>query len=188
MERQKSTGYRRVANSHVRQGYRDMTVTGTAVSIPDYARPFPNPRPSVKPASKAVQNAKVRQRAYAQAKRRQIIRTVCQIAVVFFMCSLMIYRYAMILEGNNKIDKMNQQVSQMEYDIQYLAAKVDSNLELGTLEKYATEELGMMHPDASQVFYVDVNMTDTAVTDEEPERGNLQGAPGALMHAICVLK
>lgn len=192
MERQKTTGYRRVANSRVRQDYRNMTVTGTTVTVPDYARPFPNTRPMPRPVPKAAPKSaplqQGRKAAYAKAKQKQIVRTVCQIVGVFLLCSLMIYRYAMILESNNKIDKMNKQAAQLEYDNQYLAAKLESNLELGTLEKFATEELGMMHPDTSQIFYVDVNMKDEAVVEERSEKGNLQGVPGALMHAICVLK
>lgn len=193
MERQKTTGYRRVANSRVRQDYRDMTVTGTTVTVPDYVRPFPPVRPIPRPMKKKKEaktgiSQKEQREAYAQAKRKQIRRTVCQILAVVMLCSLMIYRYAMILETNSMIDDLNEQMTQLEYDNQYLAAKLESNLELGTLEKYATEELGMMHPETSQIFYVDVNMQDEAVMEETEVKGNLQGVPGALMHAICVLK
>ena len=193
MERQKSTGYRRVANSRMRQDYRSMTVTGTTVSVPGYARPFPEmrPIPRTMPKKTGAKPGAVKQEqknAYARAKRKQIKRTVSQIFAVVFLCSLMIYRYAMILETNSMIDDLNDQITQLEYDNQYLAAKLESNLELGVLEKYATEELGMMHPDTNQVFYVDVNMQDEAVVEEEAVKGNLQGVPGALMHAICVLK
>lgn len=170
-----------------------MTVTGTTVSVPDYARPFPEMRPIPRPMPKktGAKPGAVKQEqknAYARAKRKQIKRTVSQIFAVVFLCSLMIYRYAMILETNSMIDDLNDQITQLEYDNQYLAAKLESNLELGVLEKYATEELGMMHPDTNQVFYVDVNMQDGAVVEEEEVKGNLQGVPGALMHAICVLK
>lgn len=188
MERQKTTGYRRVANSHTRVGYREMTTVGSAATMPDYTRPYPNTKPAPKVAPKPSVVEKERSRTYQKAKKKQILRTFCQIAGVFIMCSLMIYRYAMILETNDKISKLNQKVASMEYDNQFLAAKLDSALELGALESYATEELGMMRPETSQVFYVDINMGDTMVEETETENRTLQGAPGALMHAIRVLK
>ncbi len=196
MERQRSTGYRRVANSRTRQGYRGMTTTSAAVSVPDYTRPYPNRLPELKPlpriapkaTPKTVAPGKVTGKTYSKAKRKQILRTVCQIAGVFIMCSLMIYRYAVILESNDRIAKMNQQVAQMEYDNQFLSAKLDSALELGSLETYAIEELGMIRPDSSQMFYVDINMDDAAVVEDGEEKKALQGTPGALVHAIRVLK
>ncbi len=196
MERQRSTGYRRVANSRTRQGYRGMTAASATASVSEYARPYPNRLPELKPlprtaprtASAPVAPERGKDKAYAQAKRKQIWRTFFQIATVFVMCSLMIYRYAVILESNDRIAKLNQQIAEMEYDNQFLAAKLDSALELGAVETYATEELGMMHPDSSQVFYIDVDMGDAAVVEEEEENRSLQGAPGALMHAIRVLK
>lgn len=191
LERQRTTGYRRVANSRPREGYRGTTAVGTAVRIPDYTRPYPSPIPKAKPMPKAAPKAtpakKVLDAGYSKAKRTRILRTFCQIAGVFLMCSIMIYRYAMILESNDRIAKMQQQVAEMEYDNQYLAAKLDSALELGALETYAIEELGMIRPDNSQIFYVDINMEDTTVENGE-ETKSLQGVPGALVHAIRVLK
>ena len=198
MERQRSTGYRRVANSRTRQGYRGTAVASATANVPEYTRPYPTRLPELKPLPRTApkvapkpKQAVVEQpknRSYAKAKRKQVLRTFCQIATVFILCSLMIYRYAVILESNDRITKLSQQLADMEYDNQFLAAKLDSALELGALEAYATEELGMMHPDSSQVFYIDVDMDDVAVVEDEEENRSLQGAPGALMHAIRVLK
>ncbi len=194
MERQRTTEYRRVASSRTRGEYREMRAVGNAVAVPDYARPFPKPstRPVAKPAPKTTVKPSVsqeeRNRAYAKAKKKRLLRTFCQIAGVAIMCSLMIYRYAMILETNDKITKLNQQIAAMEYDNQFLAAKLDSALELGALESYAAGELGMMRPETSQVFYVDINMGDSFIEETETDNRTLQGTPGALMHAIRVLK
>ncbi len=191
MERQRTTGYRPVANSRPRQGYRDMTTASATVSVPDYTRPYPSrmPNPVPKMTPKPAVTEKVADKTLSRAKRKQITRTFCLIAGVFVMCLLMIYRYAMILESNDRITRLTQQIADMEYDTQFLATKLDSALELGVLENYATEELGMIRPDASQVFYVNITMEDTTVTEDDIEENRaLQGAPGALVHAIRVLK
>ncbi len=191
MERQNRAGYRSV--SGIQNGYQGQTTARAAVRTPVDTRPYPNYLPTQRPFPKAAPRTEVPAKATEQfrtaAEKKRILRTFFQIAGVFVMCFLMIYRYAMILETNDQIAKMNQQVAELEYDNQFLEAKLDSALELGVLEAYATEELGMIRPDSAQMFYVHVDMEDTMVTDGETEENRvLQGTPGALVHAIRVLK
>ena len=105
------------------------------------------------------------------------------------MCCLMIYRYAMILETNDTIEKLNDTIAEAEAKNQALSAKIDRGLEVGALEEYATEELGMIRPDNAQVFYIDMQMEDTSYSPEESDEGViLQGTTGALVNAFRVLK
>ncbi len=190
MERQNRAGYRSVAGS--RTGYQGQTAARATVRVPDYTRSYPEYTPLARPVPKAKPMAtpeKQRTDIQSAAQKKRLLRTFCLIAGVFVMCFMMIYRYAMILETNDRITKLNQQIAQLESGNQLLEAKVDRALELGTLEAYATEELGMIRPDTSQMFYVTVTMEDSgAVEAEEEENRVLQGTPGALVHAIRVLK
>ncbi|MBO5363984.1 MAG: septum formation initiator family protein [Clostridia bacterium] len=191
MERQNRAGYRSVAGN--RSGYQGQTTARATVSVPDYTRsypaypPFSRPLPTAKP--RTVTPEKQETKTQNVARKKRLLRTFSFIAGVFVMCFMMIYRYAMILETNDRITKLNQQIAELESANQFLEAKLDRALELGTLETYATEELGMIRPDTSQMFYVDVTMEDTTVTENgEEENRVLQGTPGALVHAIRVLK
>ncbi len=191
MERQNRAGYRSVAGT--RNGYQGQITARAAVNAPAYPREYPRYTPArnpfSKPAPQPVAPVKEAERPRSVAERKRVLRTFCLIATVFAMCFMMIYRYAMILETNALISEMNQQVTELESDNQFLEAKLDRALELGSLEEYATQELGMIRPDTSQMFYVNIHMEDSANMAEDAEESRvLQGAPGALVHAIRVLK
>ena len=107
-----------------------------------------------------------------------------RIGIVFVMCYLMIYRYTLILESNDKITKLGSDLAAAEYQNQSIQAKIDSKKE----QQIATGKLGMIRPDQSQIFYVDVQMGDETTAKEEDKQNTLSGTPGALIHAIRVLK
>lgn len=176
--------------------YQSYGATRTAVgamgraSYPEvYPRTVPSvrPQPHVAPAKPATEK-KVNQ-TQAGISKAKMLKTFCKIAGVMALCFLMIYRYAMILESNDRITKLTAQVAELTANNQAMQDKLDRGLELGSLERYATEELGMIHPDSTQIFYVDVQLENTTVgAGDSTEKNVLQGAPGALVHAIRVLK
>jgi cell division protein FtsB len=123
-------------------------------------------------------------------KRVSALRVAMYVVLVMGMCMLMLYRYAAILESAETIEVLSQQVSDLEATNQALKAKIDRGLELGVLEAYATGQLGMIRPDSSQMFYVDMQLSDAAQrAEQEGQQKNnvLQGTPGALVNAIRVL-
>lgn len=155
------------------QVYDFPTVQRTGVQ---HKKPTAQPLPTVQPKVK---------------KKTAPIVMFFRILFAVGLCMLMLYRYANILESNDKIDKLTAQLAEIEAKNQSIQAKIDRGLELGTLEEYATGQLGMIRPDSSQMFYIDMQMGDAAPTakEETDTAGNaLQGTPGALVHAIRVLK
>ena len=135
---------------------------------------------------------KKRKASVRSADRVNLFRIFMKIGGVFLLCFLMIYRYAVILETNDEIKKLNEECAAIEAANQSIQSKIDRGLELGALEEYATTQLGMIRPDSSQIFYIDMQLGDTAQTavseGEGAENHVLQGTPGALVHAIQVLK
>ncbi len=167
--------------------------TSSAARVYDYPvytprRVAPQPvrrRPEVETVPK--------QRSEGRAHRKQkaeVIRLFWCVAGVFALCFLMLYRYSMILESNDQIAKLNAQCAEIVMTNQAMQTKIDRALELGSLEKYATEQLGMVHLDGAQVFYINMQMEDQTETkvEEKETTHALQGTPGALVHAIQVLK
>ncbi len=194
-QRQARVAHRPVAGSVNRyQGYE---INKAAVRGIEYGVRYPEyypdripaawPRPTAVPKKQEVQQPALP--VGSTVKKKQLLRGFCRIGGVFLMCMLMLYRYAVILESNDRIAQLNQTYAALEADNQAIQTKLEKGLELGALEEYATGQLGMIRPDSSQVFYVDVKMENTTQgAEENNENRVLQGTPGALVHAIQVLK
>ncbi len=153
-----------------------------------YDFPPVRPRPQVK--SKVQAQPKQNAKAVPQ-KRTSTWKAFGRIALVVGMCMLMLYRYAAILESNDTIQKLTAEIADIEAKNQAIQAKIDRGLELGNLEDYATGQLGMIRPDSSQMFYIDMQLGDETPKSKEANHTAgkvLQGTPGALVHAIQVLK
>ncbi len=166
---------------------------GTSERATFYPESYPRTAPTVRtqPHVMPVKPATETKTSQVQtsSNQKKMLKTFCKIAGVMALCFLMIYRYAMILESNDRITKLTAQVAELTANNQAMQDKLDRGLELGSLETYATQELGMIRPDSTQVFYVDVQLENTTVgTDDSGETNVLQGTPGALVHAIRVLK
>ncbi len=145
-------------------------------------------RPQVRPKTVATP----KQEAKTAPKKKLQTRVVFGwLALGMALCFLMLYRYAGIVESNARVEELKAEIMAIEAKNQALQAKIDRGLELGVLEAYATGQLGMIRPDGSQVFYIDMQLGD-AFPEQKEESHNgssaLQGAPGALVHAIRVLK
>lgn len=203
-----TTTQRRTTTAHhssVRaNGYRQyggyQQARSEAARVYDYPMSYPSrtapvrPRPQQPGRTQTGQKqAKPAQSAKAkQLGRAKLLKAFLRIAVVVGMCMLMLYRYTVILETSDRIAKLEAECNAIEASNQAMQTKIDRGLELGVLEEYATGKLGMVRPDSSQVFYIDMQMGDAAQEQQgEEKRGAepvLQGTPGALVHAIQVLK
>lgn len=195
--RREGTTYRNNMNTDVQRHYRDYS---RSTAVREYERPqsFPTYRPykptpfpnSAEQAKKAEKKPSVVKKGGLSISKAKLTKLCFKIGGVFLLCCLMIYRYAVILEANDTISKMTAQIAEIEADNQAIQFKIDRGLELGALEEYATTELGMMRPDSSQIFYIDMQLGDETAAEsaESNDEFALKGTPGALVHAIQVLK
>ncbi len=157
------------------------------MTYPDRTLPV-RPHPQSKPQDtkpKTVTKAK-------PALKANILSIVFRIVLVTALCMTVLYRYASILEGSAQIDTLTAEITAIEAKNQALQAKIDRSLELGALEEYATSHLGMIRPDGSQMFYIDMQLSDATLNPQEDINADannaLKGTPGALVHAFRVLK
>lgn len=170
--------------------------SSAAVREYDYPRRYTGHdtiRPASAPKRNVAENKNVPVKTVTHIKqKRMALNVFVKIAAVFAMCCILLYRYAAILESNDKISKLDSELAAAESAKQAIQAKIDKGLELGGLESYAKTNLGMIYPDNSQIFYIDMQLGDGTQTDayEEKEKSELalMGTPGALIHAIQVLK
>lgn len=157
--------------------------TSTAYEIPAaYPKREVKPKPPAVPARKGA--------AVGNRSARSMARVALTAFVIFALCCTVIYRYAVILENNQKIIELEKNLNAAAADNQAMRASIDRRLEMGEIEKYAREELGMMKPENYQIFYIDMNMEDSGSRGSAANEtaGALSGAPGALVNAFRVLK
>lgn len=159
-----------------------------AARVYDYPPAYPNRTTTVRPRPQKEEKPQQQTKRISKA---DMLKMFLRIALVVGMCMLMLYRYAAILESSDRIEKLHAEVAALEAKNQAIQSKIDRGLELGALEAYATGQLGMIRPDNSQMFYIDMQLGDETRNDAEDtkkEAGSaLQGTPGALVHAIEVL-
>lgn len=181
------TGYEHI-RSNTAHAYDYAPYPGTAVRKSREVSPQPKSRVHIQEQEKSEVSG-----AWGSVKQQKkvTLKLFVRVACVFMMCCIMIYGYTAILESNAEISKMTDELTKLESDQQMIQTKIDRAFELGVLEEYAKTKLGMITPDDSQMFYIDMRLGDGTQgvnTDDEGSGIVLNGTPGALVRAIQVLK
>lgn len=151
------------------------TGTGTAYDIPAYPKTA-QPKP--------VQKTKT------PAANKSFARVGLVFLALVAVCFTVVFRYAIILESNQKLTSLEKQYEQMLSQNQVLQTKIDKGIEMGEIESYAKSELGMMRPENYQIFYIDIEMEDLSSSEKlnATNKSPISGTPGALVNAFSVLK
>ena len=79
------------------------------------------------------------------------------------MCLAMLYGQAAIFGKNQEIESLESEYGKVLVTNEGIQAEIDKSIELGNLESIAKNRLGMISPDSSQVFYVDMGAKDEVV-------------------------
>lgn len=119
------------------------------------------------------------------------VATVLMFSIVLVaLCFAVIYRQTVILEANQEIKALEKQYNEIVSSNQVMQAKIDLSFKKGEVEQYAREELGMVIPEAGQIFYIDMEMNDTggegSISDSAMNA--VSGIQGTLVNAFRVLK
>ncbi len=103
------------------------------------------------------------QREERREKVRSRLKMIGLILVLSLMSLVMIYRQTAIFGKGREIDSLNTTLSEILVKNEGIQSNIDRSIELGNLETYAKNRLGMINPDSSQVFYVDMGAKDEVV-------------------------
>lgn len=103
------------------------------------------------------------QREERSKKVRSRLKIIGLILVLSFMSLVMIYRQTAIFGKSRDIESLNTTLSEILVKNEGIQSSIDRSIELGNLETYAKNRLGMINPDSSQVFYVDMGAKDEVV-------------------------
>ena len=160
------TGYRAPSPANyqsTRSGLYSNTYTG-------YTEPAARPQADTAGAAEAAGIRTVRrltpaERALNKRKVKARMAFIAGVVVVFLMCAVMLYRQTAIFGKNQEIEALTDEYNNILVTNEEIQANIDRSIELGNLESVAKNELGMVSPDSSQIFYVDMGARDEVVKD-----------------------
>lgn len=110
------------------------------------------------------------QKKKAKAKVISRVKNVLYLGLGFSIAFLICYRYSLIDEKFNQLEKTKKELATAQTINEQIQADIDSQTDLSYIENYAKYQLGMQKPSNSQIVYVNVEKEDkilTPVTIEE---------------------
>lgn len=119
--------------------------------------------PVVAEAETLIRRMSREDRIIAGKRAKARVYHIIGVAIIFLMCVFMIYRQTAIFGMNQEIDKLKSEYNGILVTNEGIQASIDKAVELGNLESMAKNELGMVDPDSSQVFYIDMGNRDEVV-------------------------
>jgi hypothetical protein len=117
---------------------------------------------------KPQQSAKQKKKAMEQTMSR--VKNVCYLLIGFGIAFLICYRYSLINEKFNELEKTKKALATAQTVNEQIQADIDSQTDLSYVENYAKYQLGMQKPSNSQIVYVNIEKQDrilTPITIEE---------------------
>lgn len=168
------TSYAPRSYTDSRTGYTSNSVSyapreRSAAYVPrEQARTYAPGNYAAAPAPVRTAEPKVRvltegERRANKRKFKARIKAIAAIGIIFFMCLAMLYGQAAIFGKNQEIESLESEYSKVLVTNEGIQAEIDKSIELGNLESIAKNRLGMISPDSSQVFYVDMGAKDEVV-------------------------
>lgn len=169
------------------RGERLYSGTSSAYDIPTV---YPQSKPKVDTSAASEKRQKQIKSNSVGINRAKLKKTVVAAGIFFLLCLTVLYRYAVLLQCNQEIEGMSAELEELLATNQAMQTKIDKQLEMSEIEKYAKAELGMMKPQAYQITYIDMNMGDGGGDGTVPKSSAsaVSGVPGVLVNAFRVLK
>lgn len=119
--------------------------------------------PMVREAEMIIRRMSYEERAAAGRKAKTRVCYIAAVAVVFLMAAFLIYRHTAIFGMNREINSLNSEYNNILVTNEDIQSNINKSVELGNLESVAKNELGMISPDSSQIFYIDMRNRDEVI-------------------------
>jgi len=99
-------------------------------------------------------------KANHKAENRRKLKIVMSLVLGFSLLFAISYRYSLINEEFNNVQKLKKDLSTIQKDNEKLAVNVDNQLNLTSIEQIAKNRLGMQKLDNKQTVYVTLDKQD----------------------------
>lgn len=155
-----------------------------------YEMPLTYPEKRVRPSGPVTVEKRRRGVSSKANTNKNVARVFAFVAALAALCFVVIYRQTVILESNQEIKRLEKEYAALLSSNQAMQSKIDIWLEMGEVEKYAKEELGMIKPETNQIFYIDMDMEDMSGEGSvsSSAASAVSGIQGTLVNAFRVLK
>ena len=160
-----STAYNRRSSVNGSLAYEIGYIGGTAA-------PAPQPEyPAEKPSAPPIRKEYARTRPHKVPRTKQSkgisISTLLCLAVTLGMVLTLLSSYVRMIELSDQSVELKGELAELQKQNNLLKVKHESEIDLREIERYATEELGMVVPSTDAVVYVDLSEPDKAEVGDE---------------------
>lgn len=121
------------------------------------------------------ENKVLKQKKKQRVNNKLKVKVVFAFVVLFVLSGLVMYRYALITDLNYKINSKMNALTEIKNENTRLAVKIEQELDLQKIQKFAEENLGMQKPDKSQCTFVKVprsDFTTASINNEGTNKSN----------------
>ncbi len=154
-----------------------------------YDMPLTYPERRARPSKSSAIERNRKSSPYKARVNKNASRVFVFVAFLAALCFFVIYRQTVILESNQEIKRLEKEYTALLSSNQAMQSEIDMWLEMGEVEKYAREELGMIKPETNQIFYIDMDMEDISGEGSvsSSAANAVSGIQGSLVNAFRVL-
>ncbi len=126
--------------------------------------------PAVEPKPAAPTSVRYRKVARAKSESKGLKRFKSVMLVLFFALLIMalLYSNAELTEQQGELEKLENQLVQLNGEYDYLSFEVESKATLKNVEEFATRELGLVKGDNSKIEYIHLNSENKLLVNDEP--------------------
>lgn len=103
-------------------------------------------------------------------KVKKRLKLISMVAALFFMGLLIIGRYAMIMELNNKSSAVQGNIQLAQKENEDLKLQLAKNDDITAIEKTAASQLGMIQPDSSDIVHIKAPAQKVAASDSKSQK------------------
>ncbi len=115
-----------------------------------------------------------------------------RVAICFVVAFVIVNGYVKINEARGRVTQLEKQYNDIVAANQDLQVKIDKAIDLEQLQAVACEKYGMVRPERYQMFYVDMEQSDTgeiyAAKDGSRKKVAVNGVTGTITSAMNIFK
>ena len=129
----------------------------------------PQEKPTAPPVRKEAHRNRTRARTRTQQVRGISISTLLCFVGTLALVLTLLGNYVQMIELSEEASALKSEMETLQKENNALRVQHESEIDLKEIERYATEELGMVMPGADSVVYFDLSEPDRAVVGDETE-------------------
>jgi len=109
------------------------------------------------------ENAVLKSKKTARSNTKVKAKIIFNIFIIFGMCAIIMFRYALISQMNYDSNKLSKQYVAMQNENDLIAFDINKAEGLESIREVAENKLNMHKPDKSQIVYVNIPKEDVTI-------------------------